>query len=72
MAESGQLRRPVKPLPKGCVGSNPTLPTIELKGDEVMLESKHYYIDLINSTKANKFTSYYHYSGVGFKKAKIN
>ena len=37
-----------------------------------MLESKHYYIDLINSTKANKFTSYYHYSGVGFKKAKIN
>lgn len=37
-----------------------------------MLKSKHYYIDLINSTKANKFTSYYHYSGVGFKKAKIN
>ena len=37
-----------------------------------MLESKHYYIDLINSTKAYRFTSYYHYSGVGFKKAKIN
>ena len=37
-----------------------------------MLESKHYYVDLINSTKAYKFTSYYHYSGVGFKKAKIN
>ena len=37
-----------------------------------LLDSKDYYIDLINSTKANKFTSYYHYSGVGFKKAKIN
>lgn len=37
-----------------------------------MLTSKDYYIDLINSTKANVFTSYYHYSGVGFKKAKIN
>ena len=38
----------------------------------MLLESKDYYIDLINSTKANKFTSLYHYSGVGFKKAKIN
>lgn len=37
-----------------------------------LLDSKDYYIDLINSSKANKFTSYYHYSGVGFKKAKIN
>lgn len=37
-----------------------------------MIESKHYYIDLINSTKANQMTAYYHYSGVGFKKAKIN
>ena len=37
-----------------------------------MLESKDYYIDLINSTKANRFTAYYHYSGVGFKKARIN
>ena len=37
-----------------------------------LLDSKDYYIDLINSTKANKFTSYYHYSGVGFKKAKLN
>lgn len=37
-----------------------------------MLESKDYYIDLINSSKANKFTECWHYSGVGFKKAKIN
>ena len=37
-----------------------------------LLESKDYYIDLINSSKANKMTSLYHYSGVGFKKAKIN
>lgn len=36
------------------------------------LESKDYYIDLINSSKANKMTALYHYSGVGFKKAKIN
>lgn len=35
-----------------------------------MLSSKDYYVDLINSSKAYKFTSYYHYSGVGFKKAK--
>ena len=38
----------------------------------MMLESKDYYIDLINSSKANKMTALYHYSGVGFKKAKIN
>lgn len=38
----------------------------------MLLESKHYYIDLINSSKANQFTSLYHYSGVGFKKAKVN
>ena len=37
-----------------------------------LLESKHYYIDLINSSKANIFTKYYHYSGIGFKKAKLN
>lgn len=37
-----------------------------------MIESKDYYIDLINSSKANKMTAQYHYSGVGFKKAKIN
>ena len=37
-----------------------------------MLESKDYYIDLINSSKANKMTAQYHYSGVGFKKAVLN
>ena len=37
-----------------------------------MLESKDYYIDQINSSKAYKFTAYWHYSGVGFKKAKVN
>lgn len=37
-----------------------------------MIESKDYYIDLINSSKANKMTAQYHYSGVGFKKAIIN
>lgn len=39
---------------------------------DTLLESKDYYIDLINSSKAYKMTSLYHYSGVGFKKAKIN
>jgi len=37
-----------------------------------MIESKDYYIDLINSSKANKMTELYHYSGVGFKKSKLN
>ena len=37
-----------------------------------LLNSKHYYIDLINSSKAYQFTSMYHYSGVGFKKATLN
>lgn len=37
-----------------------------------MIENKHYYIDLINSTKANQMTELYHYTGIGFKKAKIN
>ena len=37
-----------------------------------MIESKDYYIDLINSSKANKMTALYHYSGVGFKKACLN
>ena len=38
----------------------------------MLLENKDYYIDQINSSKANKMTELYHYSGVGFKKAKIN
>ena len=29
MPESGQLGRTVNPLPQGCVGSNPTSPTIK-------------------------------------------
>lgn len=37
-----------------------------------MLESKDYYIDLINSHKALLFTARWHYSHAGFKKAKIN
>ena len=37
-----------------------------------MIENKNYYIDQINSSKAYQFTTAYHYSGVGFKKAKIN
>lgn len=34
--------------------------------------SKHYYVELLNSSKANQFTAYYHYSGVGCKKARVN
>lgn len=37
-----------------------------------MIENKTYFIDKINSTKANKFVSCFHYSHVGFKKAKLN
>lgn len=37
-----------------------------------MIENKNYFIDQINSSKANKFTEVYHYSGTGFKKASIN
>lgn len=37
-----------------------------------MVQNKKYYIDQINSSKANKFTEYWHYSHRGFKKAKIN
>ena len=40
--------------------------------NRLLLNSKHYYIDLINSSKAYQFTSMYHYSGVGFKKATLN
>ena len=31
-----------------------------------------YFVDQINSSKANKFTEVYHYSGTGFKKATLN
>ena len=37
-----------------------------------MIENKKYFIDRINSSKANKMTALYHYSGVGFKKAVVN
>ena len=37
-----------------------------------MIENKKYFIDKINSSKANKMTALYHYSGVGFKKAILN
>lgn len=37
-----------------------------------MIENNKYFIDQINSTKANKMTALYHYSGVGFKKAILN
>lgn len=37
-----------------------------------MIENKKYFVDLINSSKANKMTAQYHYSGVGFKKAILN
>ena len=36
------------------------------------IENNKYFIDQINSSKANKMTAYYHYSGVGFKKASLN
>lgn len=37
-----------------------------------LIENKKYFIDQINSSKANKMTAQYHYSGVGFKKAIVN
>lgn len=36
------------------------------------IENKKYFIDRLNSSKANKMTSLYHYSGVGFKKSILN
>lgn len=36
------------------------------------VENKKYFVDQLNSSKANKFTENFHYSGTGFKKAKIN
>lgn len=37
-----------------------------------LISNKKYFIDQINSSKANKMTALYHYSGVGFKKAILN
>jgi hypothetical protein len=38
----------------------------------MIIENKKYFIDQINSSKANKMTALYHYSGVGFKKSILN
>ena len=37
-----------------------------------MIKGKNYYITQLNSSKAYQFTSFYHYSGIGFKKAQLN
>ena len=37
-----------------------------------MIQNNLYFVDQINSSKANKFTEVYHYSGTGFKKAVVN
>ena len=39
---------------------------------EQIVKNKKYFVAPINSSKANKFTCYYHYSHIGFKKAKLN
>lgn len=39
---------------------------------EQIIKNKKYFVAPINSSKANQFTRYYHYSHVGFKKAKLN
>lgn len=36
------------------------------------IQNKTYFVDELNSSKANKFTALYHYSGTGFKKAILN
>lgn len=36
------------------------------------VENKKYFVEAIHSSKANKMTALYHYSGVGFKKAIVN
>lgn len=39
---------------------------------EQITKNKTYFVAPINSSKANKFTCSYHYSHIGFKKAKLN
>lgn len=39
---------------------------------EQIVRNKKYFVAQINSSKANKFTCAYHYSHIGFKKAKLN
>ena len=38
----------------------------------MIIENNKYFVDQVNSSKANQFTAYYHYSGVGFNKAILN
>lgn len=38
----------------------------------MIVENNKYFVDQVNSSKANKMTQLYHYSGVGFKKALLN
>ena len=38
----------------------------------MIIKNNKYFIDQLNSSKANKMTELYHYSGVGFKKAILN
>lgn len=40
--------------------------------EEKIIKSKKYYVKKIGSSRAYKFTSQYHYSGVGFKKSHVN
>ena len=39
---------------------------------EQIVQNHKYFVAPVNSSKANKFTCYYHYSHIGFKKAKLN
>lgn len=39
---------------------------------ESIVRNKKYYVKPLNSSKANKMTALYHYSGVGFKKSALN
>ena len=38
----------------------------------IEVKNKKYYCKKIGSSRAYKFTSQYHYSGVGFKKSHVN
>lgn len=40
--------------------------------EEKIIKNKKYYVKKIGSSRAYRFTSQYHYSGVGFKKSHIN
>lgn len=37
-----------------------------------MISNKKYFVAPVNSSKANQFVSYYHYSHTGFKKSQLN